>query len=124
MREFKYFTIGVGITVVLVGAIAGSAIGAVSSGAPSPVPPHSPMSHKQITTNQDSTRQRANTPQPDSKSASGMGLSTVGKNDAGQPGVLHLMGMPTGTVRVWRDPQGKLEAQLAVYGLTPGSAHN
>ena len=122
MGEFKYFTIGVGITVVLLGAIAGSAIGAISTGAPTPVPAHSPMSHKQSTAS--AGKQRANTPQPDSKSASGMGVSTVGKSSAGQPGVLHLMGMPTGTVRVWRTSQGKLEAQLAVYGLTPGSAHN
>ena len=122
MGEFKYFTIGVGITVVLLGAIAGSAIGAISTGAPTPVPAHSPMSHKQSTAS--AGKQRANTPQPDSKSASGMGVSTVGKSSAGQPGVLHLMGMPTGTVRVSRTSQGKLEAQLAVYGLTPGSAHN
>ena len=122
MGEFKYFTIGVGITVVLLGAIAGSAIGAIATGAPSPVPAHSPMSHKQSTASQG--KQRANTPQPDSKSASGMGVSTVGKSSAGQPGVLHLMGMPTGTVRVSRTSQGKLEAQLAVYGLTPGAAHN
>ena len=121
MGEFKYFTIGVGITVVLLGAIAGSAIGAVSGGAPSPVSAHSPMSHKQSAAK---GKQRANTPQPDSKSASGMGADTVRKSSAGQPGVLHLMGMPTGTVRVWRNSQGKLEAQLAVYGLTPGSAHN
>jgi hypothetical protein len=42
----------------------------------------------------------------------------------GQAGVLHLRAMPAGTVRVWRNPQGRLEAQLSVYGLTPNSAHN
>ena len=119
MGEFKYFTIGVGITVVVLGAIAGSAIGAISSGPLSPVPANSPMSHKQ-----GAAKPGANTLQPDSKSASGMGASTVGKSDAGESGVLRLMGMPTGTVRVWRDSQGKLEAQLAVYGLTPGSSHD
>lgn len=104
---------------VVLGAIAGSAIGAISSGPLSPVPANSPMSHKQ-----GAAKPGANTLQPDSKSASGMGASTVGKSDAGESGVLRLMGMPTGTVRVWRDSQGKLEAQLAVYGLTPGSSHD
>jgi len=42
----------------------------------------------------------------------------------GQPGVLHLDGMPAGAVRIWRNSQGRLEARLAVYGLTPGSSHN
>jgi hypothetical protein len=118
MGEFKYFTLGVGITVVLLGAIAGTAIGAISSGPPSPVPAHTPMSHKQST-----AKQSATMPQPDSKSMSGLGVTTVSKHDAGQPGVLHLAGMPAGTVRVWRNPAGRLEAQLDVYGLTPGSSH-
>ena len=38
MEDFKYFTLGVGITVVPLGAIAGTAIGAISGGLPSLVP--------------------------------------------------------------------------------------
>jgi hypothetical protein len=119
MGEFKYFTLGVGITVVLLGAIAGTAIGAISSGPTSPVAAHTPMSHERST-----AKPAASMPQPDSKSASGMDVTTVGKHDAGQPGVLHLTGMPGGTVRVWRNQAGRLEAQLDVYGLTPGSSHD
>jgi hypothetical protein len=118
MGEFKYFTLGVGIIVVLLGAIAGAAIGAISSGPPSPVAAKTPMSHTQST-----TKQSAGMPQPESKSASGMGVTTVDKHDAGERGVLHLTGMPAGTVRVWRNPAGRLEAELDVYGLTPGSSH-
>src|SRR5262249_58444727 len=64
---------------------------------------------------------------PASSAAAPMGKDTmgaVGKNSMGQPGVLHLGGMPAGAVRVWRNPRGRLEARLAVYGLTPRSSHH
>jgi hypothetical protein len=56
----------------------------------------------------------------------GMGhgqMGTGGMGAPGAPGLLRLHGMPAGTVRVWRDTQGKLKARLHLLGLTPGSAH-
>ena len=126
MAEFKYFTLGFGITVVVLGAAAGSAIGLVSGGLPSPAPAKAAMSHKM----DPATPAATNSPgmgRPASSTAAQMGkdtMGTVGKSSMGQPGVLHLGGMPAGAVRLWRNPQGRLEARLAVYGLTPGSSHN
>src|SRR5215831_10223194 len=118
MGEFKYFTLGFGITVVVLGAAAGSAIGLVSGGLPSPAPTKPAMS------------QTMHPATPAATSSPGIGrpasgtAGAVGKDSMGQPGVLHLGGMPAGVVRVWRNQQGRLEARLAVYGLTPGSSHN
>jgi Cu/Zn superoxide dismutase len=109
MAGFRYFTIGFGITVVVLGAAAGSALGLVSGGPASPVPAKTAMSDKMASA---------------ASTAAPMGNDTVGKNSMGQAGVLHLDGMPAGAVRVWRNSQGRLEARLAVYGLTPGSSHN
>jgi len=126
MGEFKYFTLGFGITVVVLGAAAGSAIGLVSGGLPSPAPTKPAMSQ----TMHPATPAATSSPgigRPASGTAAPMGKDTmgaVGKDSMGQPGVLHLGGMPAGVVRVWRTQQGRLEARLAVYGLTPGSSHN
>ena len=126
MGEFKYFTLGFGITVVVLGAAAGSAIGLVSGGLPSPAPTKPAMSQ----TMHPATPAATSSPgigRPASGTAAPMGKDTmgaVGKDSMGQPGVLHLGGMPAGVVRVWRNQQGRLEARLAVYGLTPGSSHN
>src|SRR6516165_7293321 len=109
MAGFKYFTIGFGVTVVVLGAAAGSALGLVSGGPASPVPAKTATSGKMDMA---------------TSSAAPMSSDTVGKNSMGQPGVLHLDGMPAGAVRIWRNSQGRLEARLAVYGLTPGSSHN
>jgi hypothetical protein len=109
MAGFKYFTLGFGITVVVLGAAAGSALGLVSGGPASPAPAKTAMSDKMASA---------------TSTAAPTGSDTVGKNSMGQAGVLHLDGMPAGAVRVWRNSQGRLEARLAVYGLTPGSSHN
>jgi hypothetical protein len=109
MAGFKYFTIGFGATVVVLGAAAGSALGLVSGAPASPTPAKTAMTDKMASA---------------TGTAAPMGDDTVGKNSMGQAGVLHLDGMPAGAVRVWRNSQGRLEARLAVYGLTPGSSHN
>jgi len=108
MAGFRYFTLGFGITVIVLGAAAGSALGLVSGGPESPTPAKTAMTDKMASA---------------TSTAAPMG-DTVGKNSMGQAGVLHLDGMPAGAVRVWRNSQGRLEARLAVYGLTPGSSHN
>ena len=109
MAGFKYFTIGFGATVIVLGAAAGSALGLVSGGPASPTPAKTAMSGKMTSA---------------TSTTAPMGNDTVGKKSMGQAGVLHLDGMPAGAVRVWRNSQGRLEARLAVYGLTPGSSHN
>ena len=38
--------------------------------------------------------------------------------------MLNRLPLASRAVRVWRNSQGKLEAQLAVYGLTPRSSHD
>ena len=124
MAEFKFFTLGVGIIVIVLGAAGGAAIGAFSGGAPSPTPAKTATSHMTSPAKHHAKKQDMT---PAASSASRMGKSampTVGKSDAGAPGVLRLSGMPTGAVRVWRNSQGKLEVRLAAYGLTPGSSHN
>jgi len=126
MGEFKYFTLGFGITVVVLGAAAGSAIGLASGGLPSPTPAKTAMSHKMEPATPAATRSPG-TGRPATSAVAPMGkdtANTVGKSSMGQPGVLHLNGMPAGAVRVWRNSQGRLVARLAVYGLTPGSSHN
>src|SRR5215468_8627424 len=117
MAEFKYFTLGFGITVVVLGAAAGSAIGLASGGLPSPTPAKTAMSQTTDPATPAATHS-AGTGRPATSTAAPMGkdtTNTVGKTSMGQPGVLHLGGMPTGAVRVWRNPQGKLMAKLAVY---------
>jgi hypothetical protein len=124
MADFKFFTLGVGITVIVLGAAGGAAIGAVSGGAPSPAPAETAMSHMTSAAKHSAKKQGMT---PTASSASRMGknaMPMVGKNDMGAPGVLRLSGMPTGAVRVWRNSQGKLEVRLAAYGLTPGSSHD
>jgi len=128
MAEFKFFTIAASVTAIVLGAAAGSALGAVSGGTPSPLGPGKVPAGKahMARTGAAGRGARSSTkpmPGTDSKTASPMGRAAVGKGSMGQPGVLHLQAMPAGTVRVWRDPQGRLDAQLNVYGLTPGSAH-
>jgi hypothetical protein len=126
MGEFRYFTLGFGITVVVLGAAAGSAIGLVSAGPLSPTPVKTAMSQKMDPARPAATRSMGiGRPATSATAPTGKDSpSAVGKNSIGQPGVLHLGGMPAGAVRVWRNPRGRLEAQLAVYGLTPGSSHN
>lgn len=131
MAEFKWFTIAASVTAIVLGAAAGSALGAVSGGTPSPVgsgkPPtfKAPAARTGVAEGGAKSANGATKPMPgtDSRMASPLGKATVGKGSMGQAGVLHLQAMPAGTVRVWRNPQGKLTAQLNVYGLTPGSAH-
>jgi hypothetical protein len=128
MAEFKFFTIAASVTAIVVGAAAGSALGVVSGGTPSPTGPAKTTMSKAPTAGtaaehaaKSMTKHMSGT---DAKMASPMGKTTVGKRSMGQAGVLHLQAMPDGTVRVWRNPLGRLEAQLSVYGLTPGSAHD
>jgi hypothetical protein len=106
MAEFRFFTITASVTAIVLGAVVGTVLGEFSGGPASATGPNTPKTMMQSTAN------------------TAMGKTTVGKGDAGAPGVLRLAGMPNGTVRVFRSPQGKLEAQLNVYGLTPGSSHN
>jgi hypothetical protein len=124
MADFKFFTLGVGITGIVLGAAGGAAIGAVSGGSPSPTPAKAAMSHMTSPAKHNAKKQGMT---PTASAASRMGKSAmpmVGKTDMGAPGVVRLSGMPTGAVRVWRNSQGKLEVRLAAYGLTPGSSHN
>jgi hypothetical protein len=123
MAEFKFFTIAASVTAIVIGAAAGSALGAISGGTPSPTgQAASPMAKTGAA--EGGAKGTARPMQPaDASQASPMGGTTVGKGSMGKPGVLHLQAMPAGTVRVWRNPVGRLEAQLNVYGLTPGSAH-
>ena len=125
MAEFKLFTLGVGISVIVLGAAGGAAIGAFSGGAPSPTPAKTAMSHMTAPATH-GAKKPGMTPAANSASRMGhgaMGTTTVGKSDAAAPGVLRLAGMPDGAVRVWRNPQGRLEVRLAAYGLTPRSSH-
>ena len=129
MQQLKFYTIGVGITVVVIGAVGGAAIGALSGGAPSLTAAKTPMSHTAGPAKRTANKDGTGMGRPAARSASPMGkdtmnMATVGKSDAGEPGVLRLAGMPNGVVRVWRNPQGRLEVRLAAYGLTPGSSHN
>ena len=133
MAEFRFFTIAACVTTVGLGALAGAALGAISGGSPSAIGPHKPATTMQSTADQRASshggKRGKNSGQPMSRSASGAGMTatgktTVGKGNAGAPGVIRLAGMANGTVRVLLDSQGKLQAQLNVYGLTPGSSHN
>jgi hypothetical protein len=129
MKDLKFYTIGVGITVIVIGAVGGASIGALSGGAPSLTAAKTPMSHMAGTAKQNGKKHGTGMGRPATRSASPMGknamnAATVGKGAMGQPGVLRLAGMPNGAVRVWRNPQGRIEVRLAAYGLTPGSSHN
>jgi hypothetical protein len=53
MADFKFFTLGVGITVIVLGA----AIGAVSGAAPSPPPAKTAMSHMTSTAKHNANKQ-------------------------------------------------------------------
>jgi hypothetical protein len=128
MAEFRFFTIAASVTAIVLGAAAGSALGAVSGGTLSPVgPSKAPAGKTHMAKSGTAGRGAMSTTKPmpgtDAKTARPMGKTTVGKSSMGHPGVLHLQAMPAGAVRVWRNPQGRLAAQLSVYGLTPGSAH-
>jgi hypothetical protein len=124
MAEFKAFTIGASVGVVVLGAAAGAALGALSSGPPA-LAGHSPTPR--------ATPTARSTARPMAHTGAAMGSAAVDRASGGKPpgsgtltgpGVQHLTSMPTGTVRVWRDMQGMLQVQLDLYGLTPGSAHN
>jgi hypothetical protein len=129
MAEFRFFTIAAGVTAIVLGAVAGTAMGEISSGPPSATGPNTPTAAMRSSTKHAAKQMGMGSGAPMSRSASGtgktaMGGTTVGKGDAGTQGVIRLAGMPNGTVRVLLNSQGKLEAQLSVYGLTPGSSHN